>query len=72
MVDFTTYRQLYPLEKPQLRMDRTEIPSERMADDKPPVAPEIFFFPSRIVGFNLRRKKWGKTSSIGFLVNATC
>jgi hypothetical protein len=53
-------------------MNRTEIPSERMADDKPPLAPEIFFFPSRIVGFNIRRKKWGKTSSIGFLFNATC
>ncbi|KAL2795692.1 P-loop containing nucleoside triphosphate hydrolase protein [Aspergillus keveii] len=26
--------------------------------DEPPTAPEIFLFPPRIVGFNLRRKKW--------------
>lgn len=72
MVDFTTYMQLHPPEEPQLRMDRTEIPSERMADDEPPLAPEIFFFPSHIVGFNLRRKKWCKAFSIGFFMNGTC
>ncbi|KAL3704303.1 hypothetical protein TMatcc_009994 [Talaromyces marneffei ATCC 18224] len=58
MIDFMTYSQLYPPEKPQLKIGRTEIPSERMAVDEPPSAPEIFFFPSHIVGFNLRRKKW--------------
>lgn len=70
MVDFTTYLQLHPPDKRQFRMDRTEIPSERMADDEPPSAPEIFFFPSHIVGFNLRRKKWGKTFSIRFEMGA--
>ncbi|KAL2815026.1 hypothetical protein BDW59DRAFT_176260 [Aspergillus cavernicola] len=29
-----------------------------MDNDEPPTTPEIFFSPSRIVGFNLRRKKW--------------
>ncbi|KAL2837239.1 P-loop containing nucleoside triphosphate hydrolase protein [Aspergillus pseudoustus] len=44
--------------KPPSTTNRTEIPRERMDDDEPPTAPEIFFFPPRIVGFNLRRKKW--------------
>ncbi|GKZ25936.1 hypothetical protein AbraIFM66951_002454 [Aspergillus brasiliensis] len=58
MIDFPTYRQLHPESKPPPTTTRTEIPRERMDNDEPPTAPEIFLFPPRIVGFNLRRKKW--------------
>jgi hypothetical protein len=59
MIDFPTYRQLHPESKSSPTTNRTEIPRERMDNDEPPTAPEIFLFPPRIVGFNLRRKKWG-------------
>ncbi|GFF67545.1 hypothetical protein IFM47457_01756 [Aspergillus lentulus] len=58
MVDFPTYRQLHPPEHPLVRKKRTEIPPERLEADDPPSAPEIYLFPSRIVGYNFRRKKW--------------
>ncbi|RAL14096.1 ATP-binding protein [Aspergillus homomorphus CBS 101889] len=59
MIDFSTYRQLHSLDsKPPSATNRTEIPRERMNDDEPPTAPEIYLFPTRIVGFNLGRKKW--------------
>jgi hypothetical protein len=28
-------------------------------DDSEPEAPEIYLFPTRLPGFDLRRKKWG-------------
>lgn len=65
MVDFPTYRQLHPPEHPLVRKKRTEIPPERLEADDPPSAPEIYLFPSRIVGYNFRRKKWGKVTSVG-------
>jgi hypothetical protein len=65
MIDFKTYWQLHPPEYPPFRKNRTEIPPERMEADDPPSALEIYFFPSRIVGFNFRRKKWGKATSVG-------
>ncbi|EED23527.1 hypothetical protein TSTA_069470 [Talaromyces stipitatus ATCC 10500] len=50
--------QLHPLEKQISVINRKEISPEQMNVDEPPIAPEIFFFPLRIVSFNLRRKKW--------------
>ncbi|KAJ5652596.1 hypothetical protein N7507_010022 [Penicillium longicatenatum] len=41
-----------------MNMNRTEISHERMKVDESPSKPEVYLFPSRIVGFNLRRKKW--------------
>jgi hypothetical protein len=29
-------------------------------DDSEPEAPEVYLFPTRLPGFDLRRKKWGK------------
>ncbi|PYI09863.1 P-loop containing nucleoside triphosphate hydrolase protein [Aspergillus sclerotiicarbonarius CBS 121057] len=58
MIDFRTYWQLHPSDKSTSTTNRTEITSERMEFDEPPSEPEIFLFPSHIVGFDLRRKKW--------------
>ncbi|GCB27380.1 ATPase family AAA domain-containing protein 3 [Aspergillus awamori] len=61
MIDFPTYLQLHPPEGQNskiLREPGEEIPPERMEIDEPPSSPEIFLFPSTVVGYNLRRKKW--------------
>ncbi|PLB34979.1 ATP-binding protein [Aspergillus candidus] len=58
MIDFSTYKQLHPSESKTLLKKRDEILPERMNVDEPPSAPELFLFPSTIIGFNLRRKKW--------------
>ena len=62
MIDFPTYKQLHPSDSETVVLpgDREEILPERMDLDEPPSAPELFLFPSTIIGFNLRRKKWGK------------
>ncbi|PLN81396.1 P-loop containing nucleoside triphosphate hydrolase protein [Aspergillus taichungensis] len=58
MIDFPTYKQLHPSD-PKVSLEKhKEIPPERMDRDEPPSAPELFLFPSTIIGFNLRRKKW--------------
>lgn len=65
MIDYQTYKNLHPdssdlwysahykagLEKPD------EVYQPRDPDG--PKEPEIYVFPGRIPGFNLRRKKWG-------------
>lgn len=61
MIDFPTYKQLHPSDpKTVLLGNCEEILPEQMDLDEPPSAPELFLFPSTIIGFNLRRKKWGK------------
>ncbi|KAH7245220.1 P-loop containing nucleoside triphosphate hydrolase protein [Fusarium tricinctum] len=65
MIDFNTYKQLhsdsnkfktaYPS---PARPDRKEMEAKVMECDDPPQGPERFVFPSTIVGYNLRQKKW--------------
>ncbi|RSL42645.1 hypothetical protein CEP51_016457 [Fusarium floridanum] len=65
MVDFETYRKLHSdsvnFQKayPTLnKSDREEIDAAVMECDDPPREPELFVFPSKTVGYNLRQKKW--------------
>jgi SpoVK/Ycf46/Vps4 family AAA+-type ATPase len=59
MIDYPTYRKLHREEaaKTQKPKPATEIPpvNEEILD-----GPERFIFPSSIIGYNLRRKKWSK------------
>ncbi|KAH6954339.1 P-loop containing nucleoside triphosphate hydrolase protein [Fusarium avenaceum] len=65
MIDFNTYKQLHS-ESNKLKTtdpspastDRKEMEAKVMESDDPPQGPELFVFPSTIVGFNLRLKKW--------------
>ncbi|PKY02830.1 P-loop containing nucleoside triphosphate hydrolase protein [Aspergillus campestris IBT 28561] len=60
MIDFPTYKQLHFSEPkiPRIVGKGEQISAERMDLDEPPPAPELFLFPTTIIGFNLRRKKW--------------
>ncbi|GKT55434.1 AAA family ATPase [Colletotrichum tofieldiae] len=65
MIDFNTYKQLhsdsykfrsaYPfLDNP----DRKEMKADIWELDDPPSGQELYIFPSTMVGYNLRQKKW--------------
>lgn len=69
MIDFNTYKQLhsdsanFKISYPVLgRSDRIEISATAMENDDSPQGPELFVFPSTLVGYNLRQKKWRKKS----------
>lgn len=65
MVDISTYRQLHAdsaifRRKPTTdnTPNRANMDPEVMIRDEPPSAPEIFVFPDKIPGYNLRTKRW--------------
>ncbi|GAP85125.2 putative AAA family ATPase [Rosellinia necatrix] len=65
MIDFETYRQLHSdsanfkrLYANRMGQEANEMDPEVMASDDPPAAPEIYVFPQRATGYNLRSKKW--------------
>ncbi len=66
MVDIATYRQLHPdspkfkKTNPQQKRDRKEMDPQMMKLDEPPPSPDRLVFPSTIIGYNLRQKKWSK------------
>lgn len=67
MIDFNTYKQLHS-DSHKFRMaypfltnpNRKEMETSLADRDEPPKGPELFVFPSTIVGYNLRQKKWRK------------
>ena len=67
MIDFDTYKQLHSDSKnfaeayPELRSrKRKEMDASIMDSEQMPEGSESFVFPSTIVGYNLRQKKWRK------------
>lgn len=76
MIDFNTYKQLHS-ESNKLKTtdpspastDRKEMEAKVMESDDPPQGPELFVFPSTIVGFNLRLKKWRKNDTKSSFIN---
>lgn len=61
MIDFETYKELHPKNQYSTMnshlLDKvTTLPT----DGSEPRAPEIYLFPPRIPGFDLRRKKWSE------------
>ncbi|KAM0230508.1 hypothetical protein ACHAPO_009273 [Fusarium lateritium] len=65
MIDFNTYKQLhsdsYKFKMAYVSLsnpNRKEMDSALMECDEAPEAPELFVFPSTVVGYNLRHKKW--------------
>lgn len=65
MIDYGTYKQLHS-DSPGLRKafphlnarDRKEMDPGIMDRNEPPPVPERLVFPSSIIGYNLRQKKW--------------
>lgn len=71
MVDFQTYTKLHPESKGQLpktdfkfaetrALGREDLSADTMCRAEPPSEPGIYVFPSTVVAYNLRQKKWGK------------
>lgn len=67
MIDFTTYKQLHSdstnFKTTYLSLldpNRREMDAALMDGDELPEGSEPFVFPSTIVGYNLRQKKWRK------------
>ncbi|GKU09061.1 unnamed protein product [Fusarium langsethiae] len=65
MVDFNTYKQLhsdsnkFKIAYPSLTNPyRKQMDPSLMECDEPPEGSELFIFPSTVVGYNLRQKKW--------------
>ena len=72
MIDFLTYRKLHPeaskLHKSGRRKQNDEaeleeFDKELLLLEKPPDDESIFLFPSVVMGYNLRLKKWGSFCS---------
>jgi hypothetical protein len=65
MVDYVTYRKLHQKEKSILKRRPGNQSSDQVVEIPEKVGPigdELYLFPTTIVGFNLRRKKWGMQS----------
>lgn len=66
MVDFSTYKKLHSdtFKRSFVQLDKHNkvMPEDIMDQDEPPQEPELFLFPPKIIGYNLRQKKWGKQS----------
>lgn len=64
MIDYPTYQALHPESGdrwdlvPECKVDSTFIEQEALSE------PDIYLLPRTILGFNLRRKKWGAYSRI--------
>jgi hypothetical protein len=59
MIDMATYRKLHS-ESVTREPAQDDIGPEAMAQEDPPGDGQNLLFPSRIIGYNLRLKKWGK------------
>ncbi|KAL4788115.1 P-loop containing nucleoside triphosphate hydrolase protein [Aspergillus varians] len=58
MIDFPTYKLLHQHESARYGAEINAIPPERMKIDEPPSVPELYVFPSTIIGYSLHSKKW--------------
>ena len=70
MVDFDTYRQLHSdskgFEREFWTIDDPKVEhmdANKMSCLEPPPGAELNVFPRTIYGYNLRSKKWGKSSN---------
>lgn len=63
MVDieiFKTLHQESSLARSAIAPDRADIDAKRMSKDNLPDGDSIFLFPPMMIGYELRRKKWGE------------
>lgn len=60
MIDFNAYKELHPNSKYSRRV-HNKADEYSPSDSQGPQAPEIYLFPIMVPGFDLRRKKWGKS-----------
>jgi hypothetical protein len=59
MIDMSTYRKMHTESVTRVLL-QDDIGPEAMAQEDPPGDGENLLFPSSIIGYNLRLKKWGK------------
>lgn len=71
MVDYLTYQELHsgPKDKSNLT-DEFKVESTFIKQESPS-KPDIYLLPGKVLGFNLRRKKWGTYSQYMWLDHAT-
>ncbi|RYP19936.1 hypothetical protein DL765_003084 [Monosporascus sp. GIB2] len=59
MIDFNTYKELHPFNSySSIPVSASKYGTNLPTDGSEPKAPEIYLFPTRVPGFDLRRKKW--------------
>ena len=59
MVDIETYKTLHPDSEIAQSEYHADIDAKDMARDDPPKGDSILLFPHMLIGYELRRKKWG-------------
>lgn len=64
MIDFHTYEELHPQNHYSLTMKGHDKATVSPFNAAEPSATELYVFPPRIPGFDLRLKKWCKSSVI--------
>lgn len=61
MIDFATYRRLHPgPKKSSYNAEERDSDADIMIQENPPEDETINLFPSMVIGYNLRLKKWRK------------
>jgi hypothetical protein len=59
MIDYPAYHALHPQSKDQGAFPLDSNVESTFIEQEVPSEPEIYLLPRTILGFNLRRKKWG-------------
>ena len=61
MIDFATYRMLHQESKKSThKAEERDFDVDLMIQENPPEDDTINLFPSTLIGYNLRLKKWGR------------
>jgi hypothetical protein len=63
MIDYPTYKKLHQKKHEGVFFDIRDSDSREVRDDMGPKGDEIYLFPPSVKGYNLLRKKWGRSSS---------
>lgn len=68
MIDFSTYKKMHPAKVSQKPEER-EFDDDIMIQENLPAEDVMNLFPSTVAGYNLRLKKWGRSSHAPIFVN---
>ena len=61
MIDIETFKNTHPDNSLAINASpvNADIDAKRMANDEPPEGGQVYLFQHMIVGYELRRKRWG-------------
>ena len=63
MIDIGIYKKMHPNSSNYNTLNRDDLGPEAMASDIPPGGAFTLLLPSKLIGFNMQEKKWGKYRS---------